>query len=106
MHWVSADHALPAEVRMYDRLFVKENPDDVPEGSDFTSNLNPNSLEVLDAARVEPCLAGAEPGSRHQFERQGYYCVDPDSTADRLVFNLTVPLRDSWAKVEKAQGQK
>jgi len=106
LHWVSAAHALPAEVRMYDRLFVKENPEEVPEGADFTVNLNPRSLDVLSRCWVEPCLAGAAPGSRHQFERQGYFCVDPDSTAGRLVFNLTVPLRDSWAKVEKAQQLK
>jgi glutaminyl-tRNA synthetase len=103
LHWVSAAHALPAEVRMYDRLFVKENPEDVPEGLEFTLNLNPKSLDVLSPCWVEPCLAGAAPGSRYQFERQGYFGVDADSTAGRLVFNLTVPLRDSWAKIEKAQ---
>ncbi|MCR4405902.1 MAG: glutamine--tRNA ligase/YqeY domain fusion protein [Anaerolineae bacterium] len=103
LHWVSAAHALDAEVRLYDRLFLKPNPLDVEEGQDFTANLNPNSLEVLTGCRVEPSLAGAVPGSRYQFERQGYFCVDPDSTADRLVFNLTATLRDTWAKIEQAQ---
>jgi len=106
LHWVSAAHALRAEVRLYDRLFVKENPDDVEEGADFKSNLNPDSLETLTECRVEPGLAGAAPGSRHQFERQGYFCVDPDSSDGALVFNRTVSLRDSWAKIEKARGKK
>ncbi|RLC66808.1 MAG: glutamine--tRNA ligase, partial [Chloroflexi bacterium] len=105
LHWVSADHALEAEVRLYDRLFVKENPLDVEEGEDFTAYLNPNSLEVLPSARVEPGLAGAAPGSRYQFERQGYFCVDPDSSAGKLVFNQTVPLRDTWAKIVKKMKQ-
>ena len=104
LHWVSAAHAVKAEVRIYDRLFLKENPDEVAEeGQDFTSNLNPNSLEVLTACFVEPGLAGVAPGSQYQFERKGYFCVDPDSSGDRLVFNQTVSLRDSWAKIEKAQ---
>lgn len=103
LHWVSAAHALNVEVRLYDRLFLKPNPLDVEEGQDFTVNLNPNSLEVLSGCRVEPSLAGAAPGSRYQFERQGYFCVDPDSTADKLVFNLTATLRDTWAKIEQAQ---
>jgi len=103
LHWVSADHALEAEVRLYDHLFAKENPDDAPEGADFLANLNPNSLEVLPSCRVEPGLSGAAPGSVYQFERQGYFCVDPDSTEDKLVFNRTVSLRDTWAKIEKAQ---
>ena len=103
LHWVSADHSLEAEVRLYDRLFLKPNPLDVKEGEDFTANLNPNSLEVLTSCRVEPSLAGATPGSRYQFERQGYFCVDPDSTAGKLVFNRTVSLRDTWAKIEKKQ---
>jgi glutaminyl-tRNA synthetase len=103
LHWVSAAHALEAEVQLYDRLFLKENPNQVEEeGQDFTANLNPNSLEVLTSCRVEPSLAGALPGSRYQFERQGYFCVDPDSSAGRLVFNRTVGLRDTWAKIEKA----
>jgi glutaminyl-tRNA synthetase len=103
LHWVSAAHSLPAEVRLYDQLFLKPDPGDVEEGSDFTVNLNPNSLEVLTSCRVEPSLAGAAPGSRYQFERQGYFCVDPDSSAGMLVFNRTVPLRDTWAKIERAQ---
>ena len=103
LHWVSAAHALEAEVQLYDRLFLKENPNQVEEeGQDFTANLNPNSLEVLTSCRVEPSLAGALPGSRYQFERQGYFCVDPDSSAGKLVFNRTVGLRDTWAKIEKA----
>jgi glutaminyl-tRNA synthetase len=101
LHWVSANHSLEAEVRLYDRLFSVENPLDVEEGEDFTASLNPNSLEILTACRVEPSLAGAAPGSRYQFERQGYFCVDPDSTDGKLVFNRTVSLRDTWAKIEK-----
>ncbi len=104
LHWVSAAHALQAEVRLYDHLFLKPNPDEVDEGAaNFTANLNPNSLEVLTSCLVEPSLAGATPGSRYQFERQGYFCVDLDSTAERLVFNRTVKLKDSWEKIEKAQ---
>jgi glutaminyl-tRNA synthetase len=103
IHWVSAAHALDAEVRLYDHLFVKADVGDVPEGQDYAVNLNPNSLERLTGCRVEPSLAGAQPGSRYQFERQGYFCVDPDSAAGQLVFNRTVALRDSWAKIEKAQ---
>jgi len=106
LHWVSAAHLLKAEVRLYDRLFVKANPDDVEEGADFKSNLNPNSLETLTECRVEPNLKDAKPGSRYQFERQGYFCVDPDSSKGVLVFNRTVPLRDTWAKIEKAQKKK
>ena len=105
LHWVSAAHALEAEVRLYDRLFVKANPLDEKDGSDFKSYLNPNSLETLVSCRVEPSLAGALPGSRCQFERQGYFCVDPDSSGGTLVFNRTVSLRDTWAKIEKAQGR-
>jgi glutaminyl-tRNA synthetase len=102
LHWVSAAHALEAEVRLYDHLFNKANPNEVEEGQDFTANLNPDSLEVVNACRVEPSLAGAAPGSRYQFERQGYFCVDSrDSTADKLVFNRTVTLRDTWAKLVK-----
>jgi len=101
LHWVSAAHALEAEVRLYDRLFSAENPLDVEEGEDFKDSLNPNSLEILTSCRVEPSLAGAAPGSIYQFERQGYFCVDPDSSAGKLVLNRTVSLRDTWAKVEK-----
>ena len=105
LHWVSAAHALPAEVRLYNNLFTKGNPDDVPEGEDFTSTLNPKSLEVLTGCRVEPSLAGAKPLSRYQFERLGYFCVDPDSSAGKLVFNRTATLRDEWARIQKAQKQ-
>ena len=101
IHWVSAAHAVNAEVRLYDNLFTKEDPSDVPEGRDFTANLNPNSLEVLTGAKLEPSLASAKPGDRYQFERLGYFCVDPDSKPGALVFNRTVPLRDTWAKIEK-----
>jgi len=103
LHWVSAAHSLPAEARLYDHLFTKANPDDVEEGADFKANLNPNSLEVLTSCRVESSLADAAPGSRCQFERQGYFCVDPDSSDGALVFNRTVSLRDTWAKIEAAQ---
>jgi glutaminyl-tRNA synthetase len=103
LHWVSADHSLEAEVHLYDRLFSVENPLDVEEGEDFAANLNPNSLEILTSCRVEPSLAGAAPGSRYQFERQGYFCVDPDSANGKLVFNRTVSLRDTWAKIEEMQ---
>jgi glutaminyl-tRNA synthetase len=105
LHWVSAPHAIEAEVKLYDYLFTKENPDDVPEGEDFKSNLNPNSLEVLNSCRLEPSLAEAKPFSRYQFERLGYFCVDPDSTKEKPVFNRTVTLRDTWAKIQKAQSK-
>jgi glutaminyl-tRNA synthetase len=101
IHWVSADHAIDAEVRLYDNLFTKEDPNEVAEGQDFTANLNPNSLEVLMGCKVEPGLAEAKAGDRFQFERLGYFCVDPDSAPGRLVFNRTVALRDTWAKIEK-----
>jgi glutaminyl-tRNA synthetase len=103
IHWVSAPHAVPAEVRLYDRLFTTENPDEVPEGQDFLANLQPNSLETLTGCRVEPGLAMAAPGSIFQFERQGYFCLDPDSAAGTLIFNRAVGLRDEWARIEKAQ---
>jgi len=103
LHWVSAADSLPAEVRLYEHLFDRENPDDVPADQDWRDNLNPHSLETITTCRVEPSLARAAPGDRFQFERQGYFCVDPDSTGDRLVVNRTVSLRDTWAKIEKAQ---
>jgi glutaminyl-tRNA synthetase len=104
IHWVSAAHSLEAEVRLYDHLFSIERPEDAENGADPISYLNPRSLETLTSCRVEPSLADAGPGSRYQFERQGYFCVDSvDSAPGRLVFNRTVPLRDSWAKIEKAQ---
>jgi len=101
IHWVSAAHAVDAEVRNYDTLFSKENPDDVEEGQDFTANLNPNSLEVLTGCKVEPGLKEAVAGSRFQFERLGYFCVDPDSTSGKPVFNKTIGLKDTWAKIEQ-----
>ena len=103
LHWVSAAHSLETEVRLYDHLFTKGNPDDVENGVDFKSNVNPNSLETLLSCRVEPSLAGAAPGSRYQFERLGYFCVDPGSSEGKLVFNRTVSLRDPWAKIQKAK---
>lgn len=106
LHWVSAPHSLEAEVRLYDHLFLKPNPADEEDGLDFKAHLNPNSLITLKSCRVEPSLAGAVPGSHYQFERQGYFCVDPDSSPKTLVFNRTVTLRDSWAKIEKTlQGK-
>ena len=101
IHWVSAARAIEAEVRVYDHLFAKANPEDVAEGTDYTANLNPRSLETLTGCALEPGLAGAAVGSRYQFERQGYFCVDPDSFQATLVFNRTVALRDTWAKIEK-----
>jgi len=114
LHWVSAPHSLEAEVRLYDHLLVKPEAEDVEEipptplfqrgeRGDFKANLNPKSLEMLTACRIEPSLAGAEQGSRYQFLRMGYFCVDPDSPAGKLVFNRTVTLRDTWAKIQKAQ---
>jgi glutaminyl-tRNA synthetase len=103
IHWVSAAHAVPAEVRLYDRLFLKEDPEDVDEGQDFLASLNPDSLEVLTGCWVEPGLAEAKAGTIHQFERQGYFCVDPDSVNGTLLFNRAVSLKDEWAKIEKAQ---
>ena len=105
LHWVSAAHAIEAEVRLYDVLFTVEDPFDVGEGEDFTDYLNPRSLEVLDSCRVEPSLAGSAPSSSYQFERLGYFCTDPDSAADRPVFNRTVTLRDSWAKIAGKAGR-
>jgi glutaminyl-tRNA synthetase len=101
MHWVSAAHALAAEIRLYDKLFLKPNPSDVEEGEDVISNLNPNSLEIVTGAKLEPSLATAKQGEPYQFERVGYFCVDPDSTESNLVFNRTLSLKDSWAKIEK-----
>jgi glutaminyl-tRNA synthetase len=103
LHWVSARHALEAEVRLYDLPFSKENPMDVEEGTDFRAYFNPNSLEVLTSCRVEPALADVPSGSRYQFERMGYFCVDPDSSPGKLVFNRIVSLRDTWLKIQKQQ---
>jgi glutaminyl-tRNA synthetase len=106
IHWVSAAHAVDAEVRIYETLFSKENPDAVEPGQDFTANLNPGSLEVISNAKLEPSLATAAVGARYQFERLGYFCVDLDSKAGKPVFNRTVALKDTWAKMEKKQGGK
>ena len=103
IHWVSAAHALEAEVRLYENLFTKEDPNDVESGAGFMSNVNRNSLEVLTSCRIEPFLACAAPGSLYQFERLGYFCVDPDTTPEKLVFNRTVSLRDDWVKIQKQQ---
>ena len=99
LHWVSARHAFPVQVRLYDRLFSVEDPENVPDGKTFLDSLNPNSLEVLTNAQAEPSLRGSTPGTRVQFERLGYFCVDPDSTEDTLVFNRTVSLKDTWARI-------
>ncbi len=107
IHWVSAEQAVTAEVRLYDHLFTKPDPDNVEDGQAFTDYLNPHSLEVLTGCKVEPSLAQAEAGSRFQFERQGYFCADTvDSSPSRPVFNRTVTLRDTWAKIQKAEQQK
>ena len=101
IHWVSARHAIDGEVRLYETLFTKENPNDLEEGQEFTDLLNPNSLEVVRGCKLEPSLANAAPGVSYQFERLGYFCADPDSAPGALVFNRTVALRDTWAKIEK-----
>ncbi|MGD0760711.1 MAG: glutamine--tRNA ligase/YqeY domain fusion protein [Candidatus Sulfotelmatobacter sp.] len=106
IHWVSAAHAVDAEVRIYENLFTKENPSDVELGKDVLDNLNPNSLEIIADAKVEPSLANAAAGARYQFERLGYFCVDPDSKPGKPVFNRTVALKDAWARAEKKQGGK
>jgi glutaminyl-tRNA synthetase len=105
LHWVSAAHSIEAEVRLYDHLFTKANPtEEKEEGADFKDFLNPDSLVTLKASQIEPSLADAASGSLYQFLRQGYFCVDSiDSSEKRLVFNRTVTLRDTWAKIEKAQ---
>ncbi|MCK4799308.1 MAG: glutamine--tRNA ligase, partial [Spirochaetes bacterium] len=106
-HWVSAADALDAEVRIYDYLLLKQNPSDENEPDDFKTSMNPNSIVTLTSCKVEPSLAGTEHGSTYQFLRQGYFCVDSiDSSNDKLVFNRAVSLRDSWAKIEKAQQNK
>jgi len=106
IHWVSAQHAVDAEVRLYENLFTNEDPGQVPEGQDFTVSLNPNSLEVMTSAKLEPSLASAMSGDRYQFERLGYFCADLDSKPGALIFNRTVPLRDTWAKIEKREKSK
>jgi len=106
IHWLSAAHAVNAEVRIYENLFSKEDPNQTQPGQEFTANLNPNSLEVLATCKLEPSLANATPGSRYQFERLGYFCVDPDSAPGKPVFNRAVALKDTWAKIEKKQPEK
>ena len=106
IHWVSAAHAVDAEVRIYENLFLKADPSDVEEGQDVLDNLNPNSLEVITNAKLEPSLANAAVGNRYQFERLGYFCVDPDAKPGKPVFNRTIALKDTWAKVEKKQAGK
>lgn len=101
LHWVSAAHAIDAEVRLYDHLFTKENPSDVEDGMDWKDNINPNSLETLKSVKLEPNLKGVEPGFHCQFERLGYFCVDPDTVGDKPVFNRTVSLRDEWERIQK-----
>src|SRR5262249_18837634 len=103
IHWVSAGHAIDAEVRLYDHLFSKPDPDDAPEGKDYLTNLNSNSLVVLKGCKLEPSLAGAAAGSKFQFERLGYFCVDKDSSPGKVIFNRAVTLRDTWAKIEKSK---
>ena len=100
IHWISAAHAVPIEVRLYDKLFTVENPNETPEGADFTTFINPKSLDVV-AGKAEPSLKNARPGDRYQFERLGYFCADKSSTGEKLVFNRTVELRDTWAKLQK-----
>ena len=104
IHWVSTAHAISAEIRLYDKLFAKADPGDTEEGESFLSNLNPESLEIVSDAKLEPSLANAKLEDRYQFERVGYFCLDPDSTASKLVFNRTLALKDSWAKIEKKAG--
>ena len=101
IHWVSAEHAVNAEVRVYSTLFAKENPNEVEEGKDFLSNINPDSLEVLADCKLEPALGALAVEERVQFERLGYFCVDKDSAPGKPVYNRTVALRDAWAKIEK-----
>jgi glutaminyl-tRNA synthetase len=105
LHWVSAAHALDAEIRLYDHLFTKENPSDVGEDEDWLDGVNPDSLEVLQGCKIEPSLGGSPVGARVQFERQGYFCIDQDTTEDKLVINRTLSLRDTWAKIQKQQNQ-
>ena len=103
LHWVSAAHAVNAEARLYESLFTEREPENAADGTDWTAFINPNSLEVLTGCKVEPSLVGVPHGTRYQFLRMGYFCVDPDTTGEKLVFNRTVPLRDSWAKIQRGQ---
>jgi glutaminyl-tRNA synthetase len=104
LHWVSARHAVPAEVRLYETLFLPADPDNVPEGKSWLDGLNPGSLRVIENALLEPSLAEYPAGSRVQFERLGYFCADRDGTAQRPVFNRTVTLKDAWARAAKDEG--
>jgi glutaminyl-tRNA synthetase len=104
IHWVSTAHAISAEIRLYDKLFSKADPGNVEEGQDVLDNLNPDSLQILLGAKLEPSLANAKVEQHFQFERVGYFCLDPDTTPGNLVFNRTLPLKDSWAKAEKKPG--
>jgi len=106
IHWVAAEHAVDGEVRLYENLFTKENPSEVEAGQDYLTNLNPHSLEVVSNAKLEPSLRDVKPGTRYQFERLGYFAADPDSAPGKPVFNRTVALRDTWAKIEKKQQPK
>ena len=106
IHWVSAKHAVESEVRLYDRLFSTENPSKVEDGQDFTANLNPDSLEVIESAMVEPSLADVTVGDRFQFMRNGYFVKDIDSTEEKPVFNRIISLRDTWSKMQKLQKKK
>lgn len=106
LHWVSAQHAVDCEVRLYENLFLKEFPEEVEPGQDFLDNVNFDSLEVRTECKLEPSIRNADPGSKYQFERIGYFCVDPDSTTEKLVFNRTTTLRDPWAKIKKKMGAK
>ena len=106
IHWVSAEHAVNAEVRLYDRLFTDPEPSGGKDNKDYHDYINPDSLKVLNNCKLEPSLGKVEHGATFQFERLGYFCVDPDSTKDAIVFNRTVALRDSWAKADKGSKQK
>jgi glutaminyl-tRNA synthetase len=103
LHWVSAAHAVDAEVRLYDRLFSAPDPDDFPEGQDYKANLNAGSMVALTGCKIEPGLAKAAPGERFQFERLGYFCADPESGPGAPVFNRTVTLKDTWARIQGRQ---
>ena len=106
IHWVSARHSIVLEVRLYAHLFTRENPYEIDEGGDFLDNLNPDSMTIVSNAQGEPGLAGAAPGESFQFERRGYFCADSeDFSTERPVFNRTVALRDTWAKLQKRSGK-
>ena len=103
LHWVSAENAVRAEIRLYDRLFIKEDPYDFEPGKDFISNLNPDSLKTV-TGFIEPFIKDSKPEDKFQFERLGYYCIDPDSEEDKLVINRTVTLKDTWTRISERQG--